>query len=396
MNFRPSQQLSPLPLLKILEWILLATVAVVSVAVRLAYPAPSPMLLNLLGITVFAALGWVLPQRHFYKILYTAIEFSIVFLLALRGKIPLFPMLLISIVIRSGQRFEGPERLVVSVLAFSAAVALQTHRLFMDRALPIKLYSEQLMPLWIGSIMIYGLSILFLHLLVSAIKTERQSSEALAFAHDRLQKYALKIEELATLQERNRIAREIHDSLGHTLTVFNFHLEAAIRLFRSNPSKAEELLLDVKQLGDSALQEVSQSVSSLRSDPLSGQSLSDAIANLVNKFRQATGVVPHCEIDTQPDLPNQYKIAIYRIVQESLTNMCKYAAMTEARIRIEQTLRSIDVSIVDNGKGFDLHKNTTGFGLQGMRERVMLLSGQLEIVTAPNCGCQIVAVLPLE
>jgi signal transduction histidine kinase len=396
MKFQPSQQLSPLPLLKILEWILLATVAVVVVTVRLAYSTPSPMLLNLLGVAVFAALGWVLPQRHFYKILYTALEFSIVFLLAWVGKIPLFPMLLISIVIRNGQRFEGPERLVVSVLAFSVAVVLQTHRLFMDRALPIKLYSEQLIPLWIGSVMIYGLSILFLHLLVSAIETERKSSEALAFANDRLQKYALKIEELATLQERNRIAREIHDSLGHTLTVFNFHLEAAIRLFHSNPNKAEELLLDVKQLGNSALQEVSQSVSSLRSDPLSGQSLPDAISTLVDQFHQATGVVPHCKIDTQPDLPERYKIAIYRIVQESLTNMCKYAAMTEARIRIEQTLRSIDVSIADNGKGFDLHKNTTGFGLQGMHERVMLLSGQLEIMTAPDCGCQIVATLPLE
>jgi signal transduction histidine kinase len=395
MNFRPSQQ-SPLPLLKSLEWILLAAVAVVEVMVRLAYATPASILPNLLGIAIFAALGRILPQRYFYKIFYTAIEFGIVCLLVLGGKIPLFQMLLIVIVIRNGQRLEGLERLAVTVLAFAVAVALQTYRLFMDRALPVKLYSEQLIPLWIGSVMIYGLSILFLHLLVNAITTERKSSEALAFANDRLQKYALKIEELATLQERNRIAREIHDSLGHTLTVFNFHLEAAMRLFRSNPSKAEELLLDVKQLGDSALQEVSQSVSSLRSDPLSGQSLPDAIANLVDKVRQATGVIPYCKIDTQPDLPDRYKVAIYRIVQESLTNMCKYAAMTEASIRIEQTLRSIDVSIGDNGKGFDLDKNTTGFGLQGMRERVMLLSGQLEIIAAPDCGCRIVAVLPLE
>jgi signal transduction histidine kinase len=253
MKFRPSQQPSPLPLLKVLERILIAIVAVVEIMVRLAYPTPVPMLSNLLGIAIFAALGWLVPQQHLYKILYTAIEFGIVLLLVLGGKIPLFQMLLIAIVIRNSQRLEGFERLVVTVLAFSVSVGLQTYRLFVDRVLPIKLYSEQLMPLWIASILIHGLSILFLHLLVNAITTERKSSEALAFANDRLQKYALKIEELATLQERNRIAREIHDSLGHTLTVFNFHLEAAIRLFHSNPSKAEELLLDVKQLGNSAL-----------------------------------------------------------------------------------------------------------------------------------------------
>jgi signal transduction histidine kinase len=83
-------------------------------------------------------------------------------------------------------------------------------------------------------------------------------------------------------------------------------------------------------------------------------------------------------------------------VQESLTNMCKYAAMTQTSIYIEQMQQSIDIMISDNGRGFELHKNTTGFGLQGMRERVMLLSGQLEINTAPDRGCQITATLPLD
>jgi signal transduction histidine kinase len=232
-------------------------------------------------------------------------------------------------------------------------------------------------------------------LLVNAIATEQKSRAELAAAHERLRHYAEKIEELATLQERNRIAREIHDSLGHTLTIFNFHLQAAIRLLTSHPSKAAELLQEVKQLGDSALQEVSQSVSSLRTSPLESQSLPDTIAMLVHQFHQTTGVMPLWEIDIQPDLPDRYRTTIYRIVQESLTNMCKYAAMTQAQIQIAQTDRAIDITIRDNGRGFDSHKNTTGFGLQGMHERVTLLSGQLEIITAPDRGCQIVAVLPL-
>lgn len=230
--------------------------------------------------------------------------------------------------------------------------------------------------------------------LPNAITTEHQIRLELAQANRQLQQYALKVEELATIQERNRIAREIHDSLGHTLTVFNFHLSAALRLFHSNPQKAENLLLEVKQLGDSALQEVSQSVSTLRTSPLQGQSLVTLITNLITKFQQTTGITPQWEINIQADLAGHYQTAIYRITQESLTNMSKYAAMTEANIQIYQTDRAIHLLIQDNGQGFDLDKNTTGFGLQGIRERVMLLDGQFTITTAPHQGCQITVILP--
>jgi signal transduction histidine kinase len=390
----------PIPLFQLLERTLLIIVTVLAIMVYAKYSTPWLLLLNLLLITIFAGLGWITPRRYSSKVLYTAVEFGVIILSTLVGKLPWFALLLFVLVIRNCLILAGTWRSIVTGLTFLFYVVCYTHRL-MNNDIFIPIEKEQIMPLWFGSIIGFGLTILFLQLLVDAVTTEQKSRRELALANERLQQYATKIEELATLQERNRIAREIHDSLGHTLTVFNFHLTAALRLFHSNPSKAEELLREAKDLGNSALQEVSQSVSSLRTDPLHGQPLTAAIGDLIDKFWQNTGVMPHYEIDPQlgvADFPlgDRYKIAIYRIVQESLTNMTKYAAMTQATIQISRADQSINLLISDNGRGFDLHKNTTGFGLQGMQERVMLLAGQIEITTAPDQGCQIAVILPLS
>jgi signal transduction histidine kinase len=393
----------PMTLLQILERTLLAIVTVLAIIVHSKYSTPWLLPLNLLLIAIFAGLSWITPRKNASKVLYTVVEFGVMMLLTLVGKLPLFALLLLVLVIRNCLIVDGIWRSIVTGLTFLFYVGCYTHRLINnDIFMPIS--EDQIGHFWFGSVLSFGLTILFLQLLVNAVTTEQKSRQELALANERLQQYACKIEELATLQERNRIAREIHDSLGHTLTVFNFHLTAALRLFHSNPSKAEELLQEAKDLGNSALQEVSQSVSSLRTDPLHGQPLAAAIGDLIDKFWQNTGVMPHCEIDPQLDvvddparmLCDRYKVAIYRIVQESLTNMSKYAAMTHATIQISQADQSINLLISDNGRGFDLHKNTTGFGLQGMQERVMLLAGQIEITTAPDQGCQITVMLPLS
>ena len=227
----------------------------------------------------------------------------------------------------------------------------------------------------------------FLHLLADAALKEIQVQEQLTQANARLGNYALRIKELATVQERNRIARDIHDSLGHFLIGSSIRLEAALRLLRSNPAKAEELLLEVKQLNAKTLQEVRQSVTALRSDPLYERSLSKAIADLVREFHRCTGIRPNYEIQLKSSLSQDLSVVIYRIVQESLTNICKYAAATEVSISLLQSGSKLQVCVRDNGKGFELRQNTTGFGIQGMQERTLALEGKLEIITAPNQGC---------
>lgn len=391
MRLRQLTRSTPLRLLLLLEWLLLGMVMFVIPVTRMAYPLSS-VILNELGVAIFWAIGLVLPTQEWHKLLYTAAEFGLILLLALVGQVPLFQLLLIVLVIRNCLLLEGRDRTIVTGLAFVASTfCLMNRQIF-----PFRIAPDQLGVLWFGSLLIFGLVILFLQLLVDAVMTERKSREALAEANIRLQQYALKVEALATMQERNRIARDIHDSLGHSLTALNLHLEAAIRLLKTKPTAAESLLLELKQLGMQALADVSQSVATLRADPLGGQTLAAAIATLVDHFHRSTGILPKSEIHLSTPLSLAHNLAIYRIVQESLTNCCKYANATAVHVSVQQFNNQIQIIVEDNGNGFELQKNTTGFGLQGMQERVQALAGELKIVTAPHQGCQVLASLPIE
>lgn len=203
-----------------------------------------------------------------------------------------------------------------------------------------------------------------------------------------------RIEEMATLEERNRIARDIHDSLGHSLVALNIQMETALALWQDDPDKAYAFLVEAKQLGSEALQAVRQSVSAIRSDPLQGQALSGAIATLIHEFQRTTRVLPACRINLSQPLSNPVNTVVYRIVQEGLTNICKHAEATAVQIQLQTTASGLLLTIQDNGKGFWIDENRIGFGLQGMRERTTALGGELEITSAPGAGCRITARLP--
>jgi signal transduction histidine kinase len=382
-------------LLMILEWVLLGMVAIAQVLLAIFKAIPLSLLINGLGLGLFAVLGLITPQRKGAKLLYTLTEFVLILGLTFLGHIPLPVMLFIVLVMRNCVLWDGKIRTIITVLAFCGCFVVQTDRL-LDQNLPVKIPLDQLGPVWLAFLLILGLVILFLHLLVDAALKEHQGQEKLAAANNRLRQYALRVEELAIEQERSRIARDIHDSLGHSLTVYGIHIEAALRLMHSNPAKAEALLLEVKQLNSQTLQEVRQSVSALRSDPLQGKLLTQAIADLVTEFQRSTEILPNWQVQVDVNLSKELSVTIYRIVQESLTNIYKYAAATEVSITIVQLADQLKVSIQDNGTGFDANQNTTGFGLQGMQERTLALAGQLEILTAPNQGCAVKAMFPIQ
>ncbi|BAY50268.1 response regulator receiver sensor signal transduction histidine kinase (plasmid) [Scytonema sp. HK-05] len=203
-----------------------------------------------------------------------------------------------------------------------------------------------------------------------------------------------RIEEMASLEERNRIARDIHDSLGHALVALNIHMETALTLWEDDPHKAYKFLVVAKELGSEALEAVHQSVSAIKSEPLQGQSLEEAIAELAKVFHRTTGIEPECHINLSHPLSNSLKLVVYRIIQEGLTNICKYAAATAVQIHLQTTTSDLVLMLEDNGKGFRVNENRTRFGLQGMRERTTALGGQLEIASELGAGCRITATLP--
>lgn len=386
-------------LLLYLEWLLLATAAFMEVL----HPFQSlfSLFLRVGAIALFGAIGLRLPTvRLSTKVAFTALEFSLILLpivregLSSRSSFLLFLVLLM----RSCMIFRQPGQVAVLSLALLSYSSL----LLLKPILPEKVIST----IWewrLSNVLLFGLTLVFALLLINALIAERQSREELEIAHDKLAEtneqlryYALRIEDQATLQERNRIAREIHDGLGHTLAAQTIQLNNALLFWKSEDEKALEFMKQAKQLGSEAFLEIRKSVSVLRSNPLQGLSVESAIDKLLQDFQRMTAIEVSNSIRLPVPLSQEMNTTLYRIVQESLTNIHKHAHATMVTVGLQQHAGQIHLSISDNGKGFDPAQNTTGFGLQGMRERVAALSGQFAIYSESGNGCRISVSLPSQ
>ena len=244
-------------------------------------------------------------------------------------------------------------------------------------------------------IILFSLALLFVFLLVDALLSVHRNQQKLEIAHAQLQQYALQVEGQAALQERNRIAREIHDSLGHSLTAQTILLENVLLFWGQDTEQAKSYLLKAKDSSYQALKEVSRAVAALRDSPQPNKSLQTAIPELVNQVCQSSSMTPTCEINITAPLSDELSLAAYRIVQEALTNVVKHAQATQLSVKLATKPQSLYVQVLDNGKGFDPSKNTTGFGLRGMKERAIALGGTCQIWSSPGAGCRISVILPL-
>lgn len=407
----------PFPSLLYLEWILLAITALIAVIpppVRRFRPKriepsicstfPDLSICNLLpdlsiySLIVFALMGLWLPKNNLRsKLIYTFIQILLILLIGLFGErfARLFPFLYIILVTRSCLIFQLPGRLFVTSLSFTLFLLTTQlkYQLFSFQSSPQA--QERFRFFSLNWSLVFGLSLVFVLLMMNAVLSERHSREKLAIANEKLRQYAMRVENQATLEERNRIAREIHDSLGHSLTALNLQLETALKLWPSNPMKAETFLATAKELGSKALKDVRQSVSTMRSNPLQEQSLERAIAGLAEDFHRSNGILPIYKINVEYSLQPEINTAIYRITQESLTNISKYASATEVKIELTTIRSNLRLIIEDNGRGFDIKQNTTGFGLHSMRDRTLALGGEFNINSTPGSGCKIIVNIPL-
>jgi len=326
-------------------------------------------------------------NRPLEKFIYVSLELFLIILSYFSG-MKLYVLFCLILLVRNSFILSQSNRFIVTILVFSLIPIAQFHRMQNLEIPKPELLEDEKVIIFSITTTLFGIVVFFLQLLVNAVLSENYSRKKLAILN-------AKIEEIATLQERNRIAREIHDSLGHSLTIFNLHLEAALKLLPSDPQEATELLKEAKQVGKTALTEVRESVATLRSNPLEGKSLEAAIASLIEDLKRSTGIVPQCKINILKRVSDDLKITVYRILQEAITNICRYSEATEVIIKIEVNT-DLKLIVYDNGIGFILDENTTGFGLQGMQERTRALGGSCKIITAPDRGCKIVVSLPLS
>jgi len=222
-------------------------------------------------------------------------------------------------------------------------------------------------------------------------EVERLVSE-LKNANEQLRQYADQVAELATLKERNRLAREIHDSLGHYLTVIIVQLEAAMAVFENDRERSLDGVSKAQALAQKGLTEVRGSVGALRASPGVSQSLIDSLRNLFDECR-ASKLAIEFRLNGHPrSLSPSAELALYRAAQEGLTNVRKHSHAQAATVILNYAADSVSLSIQDGGVGATNPKQ--GYGLIGMKERLQTLGGELNITSAANRGFTLEVVLP--
>ena len=226
----------------------------------------------------------------------------------------------------------------------------------------------------------------------------REKAEGLAnqleTANRGLAAYASQAEELAATQERNRLAREIHDNLGHSLTIVNVQIEAAKVTLESDPSRALGALNKAQDLARKGLNSVRESVASLRVSPVENRLLDEAISTLVDEA-QTRGNPVGFEVRGEPR-PVESKVALvlYRATQEGLTNVHKHSRASRVDVELDFSQPDkVRLAVQDDGAG--AVDPSGGFGLIGIRERVQLLGGEFKIETRPGKGFSLEVIVPV-
>lgn len=188
--------------------------------------------------------------------------------------------------------------------------------------------------------------------------------------------------ELAVLGERERLARDLHDSLGHTLVALTVQLEAVQRLYRVDPERASAQMDALKTLTRSSMDTLRRSIAGLRIQDFDDRDLCAAVQSLCVDFGQRTGLTVTCTLDEEtPELSPVLAETVWRVVQEALTNVEKHAQAERVAVHLGHEARAVVVRIADNGIGLPDHADAglNHFGVRGMRERVEGLGGTLTL-----------------
>ncbi len=205
-------------------------------------------------------------------------------------------------------------------------------------------------------------------------------------ANEKLRQHAVQADELATAKERNRVAREIHDSLGHYLTVINVQLEAARAVHAQDPEKSLESIHKAQSLAREGLADVRRSVAALRASPIDERPLPEALEGLVSECR-AAGLIAALAVSGSPRrLTAQAERALYRAAQEGLTNVRKHARASRCDVHLDYSGPAVRLTIQDNGVGAGENTEPPGYGLLGVQERAELLGGAVSIASVPGSG----------
>lgn len=253
-------------------------------------------------------------------------------------------------------------------------------------------FSLELVPVFSVSIIRTISFIVVGYAIVQLMHTQREQRRSLLQANAQLAQHAATMQQLATSRERNRLARELHDTLAHTLSGLAVNLEALKTVLVPAEGEVQIMLDQALTITRSGLIETRRALKDLRATQLDDLGLTLALENLIAKFSSYTAIPVQAQIEAGlGELPIQVEHGIYRVTQEALENITRHAGATRVTVTLRRNADQIELSVEDNGKGFIASAVPPGehFGLRGMHEWAEAIGGQISIESGPNKGTKI-------
>jgi signal transduction histidine kinase len=205
------------------------------------------------------------------------------------------------------------------------------------------------------------------------------------------------VRDKAALEERQRLARELHDSVSQALYGIALNASAADELLEAAPDRTRGLLQDVLHLADAGLAELRALIFELRPESLEREGLVGALEKQVAAVRARHGLDVRLDAGEEPDLPQPAKEALYRVAQEALQNAVKHARARTLDVVLELQDGQVRLIVADDGRGFHPDGEFPGhLGLESMRERAAAVGGTLEIHSSPGKGTRLRARIPIR
>ena len=273
------------------------------------------------------------------------------------------------------------------VAAYSAVLVLQDAAFFVLTPL-VRLTDVPVWPIMSVALVRTAMYLLVGYAVSHLADDQRRHNAQLAEANRRLSAHAAALEQLTISRERNRMAREMHDTLAHTLSAVAVQLEAVHSLWDANPGEARSMLDRSLVVTRDGLNEARRAIQALRTAPLEDLGFGLAIRNLAHSMAERGSLKLDLQVpDELPGLDAEIQHSLYRITEEALRNVVQHAGAHQVSIAIEKSAGRLDLSVCDDGHGLQAEAEQDGhYGLRGMRERAEAIGAQLFVESQPDHG----------
>lgn len=207
---------------------------------------------------------------------------------------------------------------------------------------------------------------------------------------DELKEAQQKLQELAVVEERNRLARDLHDSVKQQVFAISMQLSAA-KTSLSETDKVYSTVVEAERLAQQAGTELTTLIHELRPPGLESKSLADAIRDHVDVWSRQNSIASETKIDSTVTVNQQIEQALFRVLQEALANVARHSKASRVSVELKLADDAVILTVADNGIGFEAKRIGKGIGLDSMQERLIAVNGKIEVVSEKSKGTRIIA-----